>query len=136
MVRLRTPASVDRRSSIWTMARLCRVPLRIGAEHLVCQLFLLLGHRVVEVVEGWNQLLELLGMRLGNLLPGWHVLHRIHGRVLLSALHKGLIHVAGVIAHDLGELIPLWLLGRGVICNCALSCLIWFSTCSSMPLPD
>ena len=31
---------------------------------------------------------------------------------LLSALHKGLIHVPGVVAHDLGELIPPRLLGR------------------------
>jgi hypothetical protein len=31
----------------------------------------------------------------------------------LSALDKDLIHLAGVVAHDLRELIPLLLLGRG-----------------------
>ena len=95
------------------MTRLRRVPLRVGAEYLVRQLFLLLGHRVVEVVEGRDQLLQVPGVRLGNRLVGLHILHRVHRRVLLSALHERAIHVAGVVAHDLGELIPLRLLGRG-----------------------
>ena len=94
------------------MTRLRRVPLRIGPEHLVCQLFLLLGHRVVEVVEGRDQLLQMLDVCFGHLLVGLHVLHRVHCRVLLSALQESLIHIAGVFAHDLGELIPLRLLGR------------------------
>jgi hypothetical protein len=89
------------------------VPLRIAAEHLVRQLFLLLGHRVVEIVEGRDQLLQMLDVCFGHLLVGLHFLHRVHRRVLLSALHECLIHVAGVFAHDLGELIPLQLLGRG-----------------------
>ena len=55
------------------MTRLRRVPLRIFAEYLVCQLFLLLGHRVVEGVERRDQLLQMLdgawcgGVRLHRL---------------------------------------------------------------------
>jgi hypothetical protein len=94
------------------MTRLRRMPLRIGPEHLVRQLFLLLGHRVVEIVEGRDQLLQMLDVCFGDLLVGLHVLHRVHCRVLLSALHESLIHIAGVFTHDLGELIPLRLLGR------------------------
>jgi hypothetical protein len=95
------------------MTRLRGVPLRVGPEHLVCQLFLLLRHRVVEIVEGRDQLLQMPDVCFGYLLVGLHVLHRVHCRVLLSALHESLIHIAGVFAHDLGELIPLRLLGRG-----------------------
>jgi len=94
------------------MMRLRRVPRRIGPEHLVRQLFLPLRHRVVEVVEGRDQLLQMLDVCFGHLLVGLHVLHRVHCRVLLSALQESLIHIAGVFAHDLGELIPLRLLGR------------------------
>ena len=85
----------------------------VVAEHLIRPLFLLLGHRVVEIVERRDQLLQMLGMRRGNLLIGLHILNRVHRRVLLSALCERLIHVAGVVAHHLGELIPLRLLGRG-----------------------
>jgi hypothetical protein len=95
------------------MTRLRGVPLRVGPEHLVRQLFLLLRHRVVEIVEGRDQLLQMPDMCFGYLLIGLHVLHRVHCQVLLSALHESLIHIAGVFAHDLGELIPLRLLGRG-----------------------
>jgi hypothetical protein len=94
------------------MMRLRRVPRRIGSEHLVRQLFLPLRHRVVEVVEGRDQLLQMLDVCFGHLHVGLHVLHRVHCRVLLSALQESLIHIAGVFAHDLGELIPLRLLGR------------------------
>ena len=68
------------------MTRLRCVPLRISAEYLVRQLFLLLGHRVVEVVEGRDQLLQMLDVCFGHLLLGLHILHRVHCRVLLSAL--------------------------------------------------
>jgi hypothetical protein len=95
------------------MTRSRRVPLRVDAEYLVRQLFLLLGHRVVKVVEGRDQLLQMLGVRLGNHLVGLHILDRVHRRVLLSALHERAIHVAGVVAHNLDELILLGLLGRG-----------------------
>jgi len=47
-----------------------------------------------------------------ELLIGLHILHGVHRRVLLSALHEGLVHVAGIFAHDLGELVPLRFLGR------------------------
>src|SRR5271166_1871727 len=108
-VRLWTPASFCCRVRAVTRSR--RVPLCVGAEYLVRQLFLLLRHSVVEVVESRDQLLQMLGVRLGNLLIGLHILHRVHRRVLLSALRERSIHVAGVVAHDLGELTPLRLLG-------------------------
>jgi hypothetical protein len=46
---LRTPALFCCRCRTRTMTRLRRVPQRIGPEHLVRQLFLLFGPRVVEV---------------------------------------------------------------------------------------
>ena len=109
-MRLREPASFCCR--VCAMTRLCRVLFRIRAEHLIRQLLLLLGHRVVEIVERRDQLLQMLGMCLGNLFIGLHILNRVHCRVLLSALHERLIHVAGVFAHDIGKLVPLRLLGR------------------------
>jgi hypothetical protein len=39
------------------MMRSRRVLLRIGAKYLVRELLLLLGHRIIEIVEGWDQLL-------------------------------------------------------------------------------
>jgi hypothetical protein len=87
-------------------------------EHLVRELFLLLGHRVVESVEGRDQLLQMMGVCFGYLLVGLHVLHRGICRVLLSALRESLIHISRVFAHDLGELIPLRLLSRGDVQLC------------------
>ena len=57
----------------------------------------------------------MLDVCFGHLLVGLHVLHRVDCRVLLSAPHENLIHIAGVFAHDLGELIPLPLLVRSYV---------------------
>ncbi len=45
-----------------------RVRLGVGTEDLVGQLLLLRRHRVVQVLEGRDELLQMLGMRLGDLL--------------------------------------------------------------------
>src|SRR5260370_7664927 len=84
----------------------------IGSEYLIGQPFLLVRHCIVQLLEGRNQPLHPLSVFLGNLLIGLHVLYSVHRRVLLSALHECLVHLAGVLAHDLSELVPLRLLGR------------------------
>ena len=93
--------------------RVLRVPFGIGAEHLVRQLFLLIGHRIVKILEGWNELLHMLCMLLGDLLVGLHVLHRVHRSETIDALKPYLVHIASVLAHYLRELIPLRALIRG-----------------------
>jgi hypothetical protein len=55
---------------------------RLRAEYLVGDLFLLIRHRVVQVLERQNELLQLLPVRLGNVLIGLHVLDSIHRLVL------------------------------------------------------
>lgn len=93
--------------------RTLSVLFRIGAEHLVGELFLLIGHRVVQVLESRDELLHPLRMLLGELLIGLHVLHRGHCLELLSALYERLVHITRVLAHHIGKLAPLRLLGRG-----------------------
>jgi hypothetical protein len=93
------------------------VLLGVGPEHLIGELFLLLRHRAVQVLERYDQLLHVLRVLLGELFIGLHVLHGVHCFELLGATYEGLIHIARVWAHDLGELIPLRLLGR---CNAQL----------------
>src|SRR5438270_9014483 len=103
-------AWLTRRSSSLPAMRLGRalhVLLGIGAEHLIGNALLLIGHRLVELLERRKQLLDPLSVLLGDLLIGLHVLHRVHRRELLSALHERLVHVAGVLAHDLRKFVPL-----------------------------
>lgn len=88
------------------------VLLGVGPEHLIGELFLLLGHRAVQVLERYDQLLHVLRVLLGELFIGLHVLDGAHCFELLSAVQDGLIDIARVLAHDLGELTPLRLLGR------------------------
>lgn len=90
-----------------------RLLLHIGAEHLIRELFLLVGHPVVQIFESLAEFLNMLRMFFGKLLVRLHVLHRVDGFELLNALHYGLIHVARILAHHFGELAPLSLLGRG-----------------------
>ena len=89
-----------------------RLLLGVGPEHLVGYLFLLVRHYVVKVLKGCNQLLHMLRMLLGDLPIGLHVLHGAHRLEVVDALKPNLVHVAGVFAHYLHELIPLPTLGR------------------------
>ena len=88
-------------------------PFGISAEYLISQLLLLLGHCVVQILEGRNQFLHALCVVLGKLLVGLQILHRIHRSELLGPLHERLVHVTSVLAHHLSKLVPLGLLGRG-----------------------
>ena len=90
-----------------------RLPLGIRPEYLVRELLLLVGHCVVQVLEGRNELLHMLCMLLGDLLIGLHVLHSVHRLKLVNTLKPSLVHVASVIAHDLRKLIPLRAFSRG-----------------------
>ena len=90
-----------------------RAPFCVRAKHLVRELFLLVGHRIVQVLESRNEVLQVPGVCVSDLLVRFHVLNSVHRLELLRALHEGLVHVAGVLAHHRGELIPLLLLGRG-----------------------
>ena len=90
-----------------------RLPLGVGPEQLVGYLFLLVRHYVVKILKGYNQLLHMLRMLLGDLPLGQHVLHGAHRLGVADALKPNLVHVAGVFAHYLHELIPLRTLGRG-----------------------
>ena len=101
-----------RRLAAMRLCRVLHVLFGIGAEHLIGHALLRIGHRVVQLLERGNQLLHPLSVLLGELLIGLHILHGVHRRVLLSALHEGLIHIARVFAHDLGEFVPLRFLGR------------------------
>jgi hypothetical protein len=101
-----------RRLAAMRLRRVLHVLFGIGAEHLIGHALLRIGHRVVQLLERGNQLLHPLSVVLGELLIGLHILHGVHRRELLSALHEGLIHIARVFAHDLGEFIPLRFLGR------------------------
>src|SRR5437868_375636 len=69
--------------------RMLRALLGVCAEHLIGELLLLIGHRVVQVLESWNELLQMLRMRLRKLFVGLHVLDRVHRWELLGALHEG-----------------------------------------------
>ena len=86
---------------------------RIGAEYLISELLLLLGHDVIQILEGGYQFLHALCVVLGELLVGLQILHRIHRGELLGPLHERLVHVTSVLAHHLSKLVPLGLLGRG-----------------------
>ncbi len=90
-----------------------RLPLGIRPEYLVCELFLLVGHCAVQVLESRDELLHILCMLLGDLLIGLHVLHSVHRLKVVDTLKPGLVHVASIIAHDLRKLIPLRALSRG-----------------------
>jgi hypothetical protein len=49
----------------------------------------------------------MLRMLLGDLLVGLHVLHSAHRLEITGTLHPSPVHLAGVLAHHLRELIPL-----------------------------
>jgi hypothetical protein len=87
--------------------------LRIRAKHLVRKLFLLIRHSVIKRLESGNESLHMLGVRLSNLLVRLHVLQRVHRLKLLCAFDHDLIHVAGILAHHFGKLIPLRPFRRG-----------------------
>jgi hypothetical protein len=89
------------------MHRVLRLPLEFRAKHLVRELFLLIRHRIVQVLKGRNQLLQMLRMLLGDLLVELHVLHSAHRLEITGTLHPRPVHLAGVLAHHLRELIPL-----------------------------
>jgi len=92
------------------LRRVLRVLLCVRTKHLVRTPFLLIRHRVVQVLESQNELLQMPGVDLGHLLVRLHVLHRVHRLELLCAKNQGLIHLAGVLAHHGSELIPSLLL--------------------------
>ena len=101
-----------RRLAAMRLCRVLHVLFGIGAEHLIGHALLRIGHRIVQLLERGKQLLHPLCVLFRELLIGLHILHGVHRRVLLSALHEGLVHVAGIFAHDLGEFVPLRPLGR------------------------
>jgi len=84
-----------------------RLSLSVRPENLVCELFLLIGHRIVEVLKGRNQLLQMLRMLLGDLLVGLHVLHSIHRLEMVGTRNPSPVNLAGILTHHLRELIPL-----------------------------
>jgi len=84
-----------------------RLLLEFRAKNLVRELFLLIRHRIVQILKGRNQLLQMLRMLLGDLLVGLHVLHSIHRLEMVGTRNPSPVNLAGILTHHLRELIPL-----------------------------
>ena len=87
------------------------VMVRTG-EHLVGQLLLLGGHGVVERRERAGELLQVIDMGLRKRAVGLQVLHSGHRRGLRLFLACELLHRVRVVAHGLGDGLPVGLFGR------------------------
>jgi hypothetical protein len=90
----------------------CLVPRRSIAENFIGNPLLLVRERVVERLKSRGQSLHVLCVLFRDRGVGIQIIHGAHLAKPLGPLHQPLFHVAGIVPHDLSEIVPLGRLSR------------------------
>src|ERR1700691_4549676 len=90
------------------------VMMPVRSQQLVSRLLLLIRQAVVKRTERGQETARLLYLERGKAAARLEALYRVLRRAggLVARLGKGGVHLLGVVAHPLGELVPLRLLLR------------------------
>lgn len=90
----------------------CLVTRRSIAENFIGNPLLLVRERVVERLKSRGQSLHVLCVLFRDRGVGIQIINGAHLAKPLGPLHQPLFHVAGIVPHDLSEIVPLARLSR------------------------